>query len=184
MHFGQFAAFSARGARAPHAANAPAQVSAHENIVGRLLSSDDVVIGLDVPDRMRALEEAAAIFERRHGVSRAAVFRALERREKSGSTALGHGIAVPHARIPGISAPIVLFVRTKSGIDFHARDREAVSVLFVILVPERASDEHLKILATVSEMFSNRAFRERLEAVIEPIAIHRLFSEWRIGEER
>jgi PTS system nitrogen regulatory IIA component len=148
------------------------------NIISRILSSDDVVVGLDVPNKLRALEEAAVILERRHKVSRAPVLRALWRREQVGSTGLGHGIAVPHARITGISEPIVLFVRTKSAIEFHAPDRKPVSLLFVILVPEHANDEHLKILATVSEMFSSKTFRDRLEATTEPAAIQRLFGEW------
>ena len=148
------------------------------NIIGRILSSDDVVVGLDVPNKLRALEEAAVILERRHKVSHAPVLRALWRREQVGSTGLGHGIAVPHARITGICEPIVLFVRMKSAIEFHAPDRKPVSLLFVILVPEHANDEHLKILATVSEMFSNKTFRHRLEATEEPAAIQSLFSEW------
>ncbi len=152
--------------------------SAHMNIMSRLLSSGDVIVGLDVPNKLRALEQAAVILERRHKVSHAPVLRALWRREQVGSTALGHGIAVPHARITGISEPIVLFVRMKSAIEFHAPDRKPVSLLFVILVPEHANDEHLKILATVSEMFSNKSFRDRLEATTEPAAIQSLFSEW------
>jgi len=53
-----------------------------------------------------------------------------------------------------------------------------VSNLFVILVPEHATEEHLRILATASEMFSDAGFRGRLEAATEPAAIHRLFSQW------
>jgi len=148
------------------------------NIISRYLSNDDVVVELDVPDKRRALEEAALLFERRHNVSRAPVFRALWRREQVGSTGLGHGIAVPHARITGSSEPIVLFLRTKLPIKFDAPDHQPVSVFFVILIPEHANDEHLKILATVSEMFSDKTFRDRLEATSEPAAIRRLFSEW------
>ena len=148
------------------------------NIISRLLSSDDIVVDLDVPNKLRALEEASVILGRLHNVSHDAVLRALWRREQVGSTGLGHGVAVPHARITGIGEPIVLFLRTKFAIDFHSPDRKPVSLLFVILVPEHASDEHLKILATVSEMFSDRAFRNRLEATMEPAAIQRLFSEW------
>jgi len=148
------------------------------NIMSRLLSSGDVIVGLDVSNKLRALEQAAVILERRHKVSHAPVLRALWRREQVGSTALGHGIAVPHARITGISEPIVLFVRMKSAIEFQAPDHKPVSLFFVILVPEHASDEHLKILATVSEMFSNKSFRDRLEATTEPAAIQSLFSEW------
>src|ERR1700681_2276744 len=148
------------------------------NIIGRILCSDDVVVGLDVPNKLRALEEVAVILERRYKVSHAPGLRALWRREQVGSTGLAHGIAAPHARITGISEPIVPFVRPKSAIEDHAPDRKPVSHRFVILVPEHANNEHLKILATVSEMFSNKTFRDRLEATTEPAAIQRLFSEW------
>lgn len=154
------------------------------NIISRYLSNDDIVVELDVPDKRRALEEAALLFERLHNVGRGPVFRALWRREEVGSTGLGHGIAVPHARIAGKSEPLVLFLRTKVPIKFGAPDRQPVSVLFVILVPEHANDEHLKILATVSEMFADETFRDRLEAATEPVAIQRLFSEWTSGDAR
>jgi nitrogen PTS system EIIA component len=148
------------------------------NIVGRFLSNDDIVVGLDVPDKKRALEEAALLVGRRYQLNHAAIFRALWRREEIGSTALGHGIAIPHARIAGISEPIVLLVRTKLAIKFGAPDHQPVTILFVILVPEHANEEHLRILATVSEMFSDKAFRDRLGAATEPAAIQRLFCEW------
>ena len=155
------------------------------NIMSRLLSSGDVIVGLDVPNKLRALEQAAVILERRHKVSHAPVLRALWRREQVGSTALGHGIAVPHARITGISEPIVVLICTKVPIVFGAPDHKPVSMLFVILVPEHAHEEHLQILATVSEMFSDKVFRDRLSAATEPAAIQRLFREWvRQGAER
>jgi PTS system nitrogen regulatory IIA component len=148
------------------------------NVISRLLSSDDVVVNLDVPNKLRALEEAAVILGRRHNISHTEVLRALWRREQVGSTGLGHGVAIPHARMIGIREPIVLFVRAKFAVDFHAPDHKPVSLLFVILVPEHASDEHLKVLATVSEMFSDQTFRSRLDATVETNAIQRLFSEW------
>jgi nitrogen PTS system EIIA component len=148
------------------------------NIISCLLSGDDVVVDLDVPNKLRALEEASVILGRLHNISHDAVLRALWRREQVGSTGLGHGVAVPHARITGIREPIVLFLRTKFAIDFHSPDHKPVSLLFVILVPEHATDEHLKILATISEMFADRTFRDRLEGTMEPAAIRRLFSDW------
>jgi PTS system nitrogen regulatory IIA component len=148
------------------------------NIVTRFLSSDDIAVGLDVPDEKRALKEAALLVGRRYQINHAPIFRALWRREQIGSTALGHGIAIPHARIAGISEPIVAILRTKLPIRFGAPDHQPVSVLFVILVPEHANEEHLQILATVSEMFSDKTFRDRLGAATEPPAIQRLFSEW------
>ena len=148
------------------------------NIIGRFLSSDDIVVGLDFADKRRVLEEAALLVARRARINHPCVFRALSRREEIGSTAIGHGLAIPHARIAGISEPIVLILRTKSPIKFGAPDHQPVSILFVILVPEHAAEEHLKILGTASAMFSERAFRDRLDAATGPAAIKRLFSEW------
>jgi len=148
------------------------------NIIGRFLSSDDIVVRLDVPDKKRVLEGAALMAARRGQINDGSVFRALWRREETGSTAIGHGLAIPHARIAGISEPIVLILRTKVPIKFGARDHQPVSIFFVILVPEHANEEHLQILGTASEMFSEKAFRDRLDAATEPPAIQRLFSEW------
>jgi PTS system nitrogen regulatory IIA component len=150
------------------------------NIVSRSLSRDDVVLGLDVPDKLRALEEAALIVERNHDIDHLPVLRALWRREQIGSTALGHGIAVPHARIAGLGEPIALLVRAKVPIKFSAPDGQPVSVLFVILVPEHADAEHLQILGAVSEMFADETFRKRLGSATEPAAIQRLFGEWNV----
>jgi PTS system nitrogen regulatory IIA component len=155
------------------------------NIVGRFLSDEDIVVGLDVSDKKRALEAVALLIGRRHQINHAATLRALWRREDIGSTALGHGVAIPHARITGISEPIVVLICTKVPIVFGAPDHKPVSMLFVILVPEHAHEEHLQILATVSEMFSDKVFRDRLSAATEPAAIQRLFREWvRQGAER
>ena len=149
------------------------------NILSNLLSSEDVVLGLTGTDAEQVCEEIARLAARRPQVDAKLAFRALWRREQSGSTAVGHGIAIPHARIPGITDPVVLFARTKLPIPFGAPDHQPVSAFFVILVPEHANEEHLRILATVSEMLFDKAFRDRLEAATEPLAIQRLFGEYR-----
>ena len=153
------------------------------NIISGLLSSEDVVLGLTATDAKRMCEEIALLIAGRHQLNDKLVFRALWRREQSGSTAVGHGIAIPHARIPGITAPLVLFVRSQLPIPFRAADHQPVSAFFVILVPEHANEEHLRILATVSEMFSDTAFRGQLEAATEPAAIQRLFGQWATENE-
>jgi PTS system nitrogen regulatory IIA component len=148
------------------------------NIISRSLSRDDVALGLDLPDKQRALEEAALLVERHHHINHALVFRALWRREQIGSTALGSGVAIPHARIAGLSEPILLFVRPKLPVEFGAPDHRLVSLLFVVLVPEHANEEHLQILGTVSAMFSDDDFRTQLSAATESATVQRLFSEW------
>ena len=152
------------------------------NVISRYLSRDDVVLGLNVPDKVRALEEAALLVESHLHVNHAPVFRALWRREQSASTGLGHGIAIPHARIAGISEPIILLVRTRTPIKFGSPDRQGVSVLFVILVPEQATEQHLQILAAVSQMFADPGFRDRVTKAEEPAAMQRLIDEWTGGQ--
>jgi PTS system nitrogen regulatory IIA component len=136
------------------------------------------VLGLTATDARRACEEIALLAARRHQLDGELICRALWRREQIGSTGIGHGIAIPHARIPGITDPIVLFARTKQSVPYGALDHQPVSTFFMILVPEQANGEHLRILATISEMFFDRAFRNRLETATEPTAIQRLFDQW------
>jgi PTS system nitrogen regulatory IIA component len=147
------------------------------DIVGGFLSTQDVVVGITATDAKGACEEIASLAARRHHLDEELVFRALWRREQIGSTGIGHGIAIPHARIPGIAKPVVFFARASAPVPFGALDRQAVSVFFMILVPEHANEEHLRILATVSAMFSQREFRNRLEAATDATAIQRLFGQ-------
>jgi PTS system nitrogen regulatory IIA component len=151
------------------------------NIIGNLLSPDDVVLGITATDAKRACQDIASLAALRHHLDDELIFRALWRREQIGSTGIGHGIAIPHARIPGITSPIVLFVRASVPIQFGALDHQPISVFFMILVPEAANAEHLQILATVSEMFSERMFRNKLDNARDRLAIQRLFEQWTIS---
>jgi len=144
------------------------------NVVSDLLPCDHIVLRVDVHDKRGALEAAALMVEKRYNIDHAPILRALWRREQIGSTGLGYGIAIPHARITGVSEPIVLLLRTKAPIVFGAPDHKPVSTLFVILVPEHANEEHLQILAGVSEMLADESFRHRLSAADGPAAIQRL----------
>lgn len=131
-------------------------------------------IHLDVPlrDVRHALEFIADAIGRRHGLESAPVFRALSRREQAGSTALGAGFAVPHARIHGIGCPLTLLVRASKPIDFLAPDREPVSLMLAIVVPEHGDhDDHLRLLALVAQLFSEPGFRARIDAGADPSVV-------------
>ncbi len=86
----------------------------------------------------------------------------LMAREQLGSTGLGHGVALPHARIEGVAKPLGTLVRLSQGIDFDAFDKAPVDLLFALVVPEHFTDEHLQILAALAEMFSDSALCEHL----------------------
>jgi PTS system nitrogen regulatory IIA component len=135
------------------------------------LQPQDILLGVDVRDRPHALEVVAAAIGRVHGLDPAPIFRALWRREQAGSTALGAGFAIPHARISGIARPLTLFMRTKLAIAFDAPDGKPVSQMLVIMVPaDGAKDDHLQLLALVARLFSDRGFRTQLDSAPDATA--------------
>lgn len=100
------------------------------------------------------------------------VFNALLAREKLGSTGLGHGVAIPHGRIAESDRTVAAFIRLRHGIDYDAHDGQAVDLVFGLIVPQSATEEHLKLLAAVAEKFSDDAFctRIRSAATVEEAA--------------
>lgn len=83
------------------------------------------------------------------------IFEALISREKLGSTGLGQGVAIPHGRIASLARPVCAFVRLATPVDFDATDGQPVDLIFTLLVPEDSTEEHLQVLSTIAEIFSN-----------------------------
>lgn len=83
------------------------------------------------------------------------IFEALISREKLGSTGLGKGVAIPHGRIASLARPVCAFVRLATPVDFDATDGQPVDLIFTLLVPEDSTEEHLQVLSTIAEIFSN-----------------------------
>jgi len=96
------------------------------------------------------------------------VFDRLLERERLGSTGLGHGIALPHARMRNIDQAYGAFIQLQQGVEFDAIDNKPVDLLFALLVPEAATQEHLQLLATLAEMFSNQEFCAGLRGATTP----------------
>lgn len=127
------------------------------------LQPQEILLDIDVQDRTQALEAVAAAIARLHGLQAAPIFRALSRREQAGSTALGDGFAIPHARIGGLARPLTLFMTTRHALAFDAPDGKPVSQLLAIMVPDDGvKNEHLQLLALVAGLFSDRGFRKQL----------------------
>src|SRR5258706_9426404 len=105
------------------------------------LCPQDIALGLDVHGKTEALRAVAALLQRLCRIGVEPTFRALLRREQAGSTGVGNGLAIPHARIPGINEPVTMFARTVAPIPFGAPDGKPVSEFFVILVPTEGSNE-------------------------------------------
>jgi PTS system nitrogen regulatory IIA component len=138
-------------------------------------------IALDVEARngREALAAIATLCAEAHDLPPAPLLRALWRREQAGSTALGHGVAIPHARIDGIDHPLTVFARTRAPIAFGAPDGQPVSHLYAILVPMHSDHEaHLRLLARIAEMFSEPALRVRVTTASTPAVAHSVFADW------
>ncbi|MCO1333727.1 PTS IIA-like nitrogen regulatory protein PtsN [Microbulbifer sp. OS29] len=90
------------------------------------------------------------------------VFNQLIARERLGSTGIGDGVAIPHCRLPGCDRPIGVLCTTEPAVDFDSIDRQPVDLLFTLLVPEDAEQEHLETLAEIAGLFSNSLVRDKL----------------------
>jgi PTS system nitrogen regulatory IIA component len=89
---------------------------------------------------------------------------ALEARERLGSTGLGHGVAIPHGRSTSVAEARAAFVRLAHPIDFGADDRQAVDLVAALIVPAHFTDQHLKLLAELAELFSDSGLTASLRA--------------------
>jgi PTS system nitrogen regulatory IIA component len=144
----------------------------------RLLPADNVILDLDVTSKKRIFEHAGLLFENTLGISRSTIFDALLARERLGSTGLGHGVAIPHGRIAGLKEAVGAFIRTRTPIPFEAPDGNPVNLIFVLLVPEKATDQHLQILSELAQMFSERSIRATLNDATGVENAQRTITEW------
>ena len=157
------------------------------NLIAKLLPPSNIQAGLEASSKKRVFEQAGLLFENYQGIGRSTVFDSLFAREKLGSTGLGQGVAIPHGRIKGLKEAVGAFLRLAAPVQFDAPDGKPVQLLFVLLVPEQATEQHLQILSELAQMFSDRTFREQLTAAADAAAIHALFSDWQAhapGERR
>ena len=151
------------------------------NLIAKLLPESNVLIDLDVSSKKRVFEQVGLLFENNNSVARSEVFDSLFAREKLGSTGLGQGIAIPHGRIRGLKEAMGALVRMRQPIPFDAPDAQNVSIIFVLLVPDRATDMHLQILSELAQMFSDKAMREKLTSAPDPVALRQPIERWQSG---
>lgn len=146
------------------------------NLLSRILPPSNIVLDIMVTSKKRAFEQAGLLFENHHGIARTMVFQSLIARERLGSTALGHEVAVPHGRIKDLKDPIGAFMRLAEPIRFDTSDARSARLLFFLLVPEHATQMHLDLLAEIARLMSDNALRHQLETENDPTIIHQLLT--------
>lgn len=149
---------------------------ARMNLMSRILPPSNVVLDLEATSKKRAFEQAGLLFENHNGIARTAVFQSLITRERLGSTALGHQVAVPHGRIKDLKEPCAAFLRLSEPVRFDATDGRAANLLFILLVPETATQTHLELLAEIARLMSDADIRHALATETDPAVVHRLLT--------
>ncbi|MGR3490887.1 MAG: PTS sugar transporter subunit IIA, partial [Shimia sp.] len=112
-----------------------------------------------------------------YGLNSDAVLDALLEREGLGSTGVGHGVALPHARLPGVDKVCGCFIRLEKATDFDAPDRQPVDLVFALFAPEAAGVDHLKALAVVSRTLRSPDVCAKLRANASASALHGILTE-------
>jgi PTS system nitrogen regulatory IIA component len=148
------------------------------NLISKILVSNNILFDTESTSKKRVFENVGLLFENKMQLGRSQVFDSLFAREKLGSTGLGQGVAIPHGRIPKLREATAAFVKTTHPIPFDSPDGQPVNLIFVLLVPELATDLHLQILGELAQMFSDTAFRDRLKACEDAAGICQLFAHW------
>jgi PTS system nitrogen regulatory IIA component len=126
------------------------------------LDLDAIKTSLPGGNKRSLLLQIANLAAQRLGIDAAAINGALNEREQVGSTGFGHGVAIPHAKLEGLSGIYGLFARLGEPVDYKGIDGRPVDLVFLLLSPPGAGAEHLKALAAISRVTRDAATLERL----------------------
>ena len=142
-----------------------------------IVSPEAVLPAVKASGAKQALQEIGRKAAEAYGLECRAVTDGLLAREKLGSTAMGSGVAIPHARLDGLDSIVGVFARLQRPVDFEAADGQGVDLLFALLAPEEAGADHLRALARVSRLMRSDVMREKLRSSDDPVALHALLAD-------
>jgi nitrogen PTS system EIIA component len=146
-------------------------------VIGDILDRAAIAPRASAPNKRQVLSVVADIAARNFGLDAGVVLEALSEREAAGSTGVGHGVAVPHARLAGVERIRGVFVRLDQPVEFGAIDDRPVDLIFALFAPLESSTEHLRSLARVSRLLRQADLREQLRQARTPDAIHALLAQ-------
>ncbi len=143
-----------------------------------VLREDCIITDLKAREKQGLLDEMVSDITSRVGsLDREKLLNALLERERLGTTGIGHGVAIPHGKVKGLSEIRVFFGRSRKGVDFNSMDNLPVYLFFMIVVPENSAAAHLKILAVISNLLKSQDFRTRLMRAETGSEIYRIITE-------
>ena len=143
------------------------------------LTTDRIACNVTAHSKKRALEELSELLSHDQQSIRATdIFDCLLSRERLGGTGIGFGVAIPHGRLKDSDHSTAALIQLNHGIDFDAIDNQPVDLLFALVVPEQATEDHLKILALLAAMFKDEKLRSHLREAKSPEEILHLIRDW------
>lgn len=133
--------------------------------VSDIVSLERTFIDVEGTSKKRVLENAAGLIAQQSPEFTAnELFDSLISRERLGSTAIGKGVAIPHCRAKHCTKSVGALLKLQEAVDFDAQDHEPVDLMFVLLVPEEATEEHLQLLSQIAQRFSDENIRDSLRS--------------------
>jgi PTS system nitrogen regulatory IIA component len=141
------------------------------------LSPADIMIDVRASDKTRLLQQLSAQAANALGLDSDEVSEQITKREELGSTGVGNGVGLPHARLPGLKAPFGLLARLRHGIDFEAIDGQPVDVVFLLLLPETGDGAQLNALASVARALRDPDALRRFRRASDGEALYRAIAE-------
>lgn len=145
--------------------------------VSDLAGPKAIIPSLKASSKKQALQEIAGFAAKLTGQEERTIFDVLMQRERLGTTGVGQGVAIPHGKIEGLEKIHGVFARLETPIDFEALDDQPVDLIFMLLVPEGAGAEHLKVLARISRLLRDQDVCAKLRGSDNADAIYALLSE-------
>jgi mannitol/fructose-specific phosphotransferase system IIA component (Ntr-type) len=131
-------------------------------LLGQLLTADHIKVPLDSRDKLSVLRELVALQANTSGGEPADILRAVHEREEMQSTGFGYGVAIPHARTPTVDGLCIVAGRTAQPLDYGAVDGQPVRLLFLVVAPESAAGDQVRVLSRIARLMRRDYLRERL----------------------
>lgn len=148
-------------------------------LISELLAPSRALCALEGGSKKRVLEIAAQHIAEQHvELTADEIFTGLINRERLGSTGIGEGVAIPHCRLNNYQHPLGLLIQLQEPIDFDAIDGKPVDLMFILLVPAEACDQHLQTLGNLAELFSQENFRQRLRKAESDEALYQAVTSY------
>ncbi|PWK76377.1 PTS sugar transporter subunit IIA [Aminobacter sp. AP02] len=144
--------------------------------ISDVISVEDVILDLKPDSKTRLLKELAVHAAKRTGCPAAEIASVLSGREKLGSTGLGEGVAIPHAKVRELQEPFCAFARLAAPCPFEAIDDQDVDLVVLLLLPEAAPLKHLNILAKIARFLRDSGNVARLRKAEDAKSIHRMLT--------